>query len=72
MLALKNMIKILNQGKEEPLFMIKTKNGKRIDRKHFKVLKQDLFLKMVVIALGLDSRHYTFHAFRHSGASLAF
>ena len=67
-LDLKNMIKILNQGKEDPLFMIKTKAGKKI----LTSFKARSFLKMVVIALGLDSKHYTFHAFQRSGASLAF
>ena len=66
--ALKEMIKILGQDKEEPLFMVKTKSGKKV----LTSFKARSFLKMVVLALGLDSKHYTFHAFRHSRASLAF
>ena len=46
-LALKNMIKMLDQGKEEPLFMIKTKFGKKV----LTSFRARSFLKMVVIAL---------------------
>ena len=67
-LALKAMIEILGQGKEDPLFMVKTKAGRKV----LTSFKARSFLKMVVLALGLDSKHYTFHAFRRSGASLAF
>ena len=67
-LALKEMIKILGQDKEDPLFMIKTKAG----TKALTSFKARSFLKMIVLALGLDSKHYTFHAFHRSGASIAF
>ena len=30
------------------------------------------FLKLIIVAMGLNPRTYTCHAFRHSGASLAF
>ena len=67
-LALKAMIEILGQGKEDPLFMVKSKAGRKV----LTSFKARSFLKMVVLALGLDSKHYTFHAFQRSGASLAF
>ena len=67
-MALKEMIKILAQDKEQPLFMIKTKAGKKV----LTSFKARSFLKMVVVALGLNPKHYSFHAFRRSGASLAF
>ena len=59
---------LLGQGKEDPLFMVKTKAGLKV----LTSFKARSFLKMVVLALGLDSKHYTFHAFCRSGASLAF
>ena len=58
-MTLKEMIKILGQGKEEPLFMVKIKSGKKV----LTSFKARSFLKMVVLALGLDSKHCTFHAF---------
>ena len=67
-MALKEMIKILGQDKEEPLFMIKTKAGKKV----LTSFKARSFLKMAAVALGLNPKHYSFHAFRRSGASLAF
>ena len=67
-MALKEMIKLLGQGKEDPLFIVKTKAGVKV----LTSFKARSFLKMVVLSLGLDSKHYTFHAFRRSGVSLAF
>ena len=66
--ALKVMIKAIPRDKVSPLFLIKTKSGVTV----LTASKARSFLKMVIVSLGLNPRHFTFHAFRRSGASLAF
>ena len=66
--ALKVMIKAIPRDKVSPLFLIKTKSGVAV----LTASKARSFLRMVIVSLGLNPRHFTFHAFRCSGASLAF
>ena len=68
MKALKVMIKAIPQDKGAPLFLVKTKSGVAI----LTASKARSFLRMVILSLGLNPKHFTFHAFRRSGASLAF
>ena len=51
-----------------PLFQIRTKQG----WVPLVAPKARSFLRLVIISLGLNPASYTFHAFRRSGASLAF
>ena len=62
------MIKAIPRDKGSPLFLIKTKSGVGI----LNASKARSFLRMVTLSLGLNPKHFTFHAFRRSGASLAF
>ena len=66
--ALKVMIKAIPRDKGAPLFLVKTKSGVAI----LTASKARSFLRMVILSLGLNPKHFTFHAFRRSGASLAF
>ena len=66
--ALRWLINHIPQGKQKPLFQILTKNGWQV----LTAPKVRSFLKLVVTALGWNPSTFTFHAFRRSGASLAF
>ena len=67
--AIKTMIKTQNLlQKDGPLFQIMTKNGIT----PLVAANARSVQKVVITSLGLNPKHYTFHSFRHSGASLAF
>ena len=66
--ALKVMIKAIPRDKVSPLFLVRTKSVVAV----LTASKARYFFRMVIVSLGLNPRHFTFHAFRHSGASLAF
>ena len=66
--ALKNMVKSFKYDKDTPLFNIHTKKGQMV----ITAPKVRSFLKMAIVALGLNPSQYTFHAFRRSEASMAF
>ena len=68
MKALKVMIKAIPRDKGAPLFLVKTKSGVAI----LTASKAMSFLRMVILSLGLKPKHFTFHAFRRSGASIEF
>ena len=65
--ALKDMVKYLKQGKEDPLFLILNGSGYKPLTAH----RARSFLKLSVPAVGLNPRRFTFHCFR-SGATLSF
>ena len=66
--ALKDMVKYLKQGKEDPLFLILNGSGYKPLTAH----RARSFLKLSVAAVGLNPRQFTFHSFRRSGATLSF
>ena len=66
--ALEAMIKSIPHNKNSPLFLIRT----RLGIVPLTASRARSFLKMVVVSMGLNPHHFTFHAFRRSGASLAF
>ena len=66
--ALKKIMALYNPGQNEPLFQIQTAAG-------WQVLTDTCIrktLSKINLALDLPSNYYTFHAFRCSGASLAY
>ena len=66
--ALKDMVKYLRQGKDDPLFLIPNGSGYIPVTAH----RALFYLKLSVAAIGLNPKHFTFHSFRRSGATLAF
>ena len=67
-LALRNMLKDIQNSSDQPLYQIYTKKG----LVPFIASNARSFLRTCIAALGLNPNHYTFHSFRRSGASLAF
>ena len=67
-MALKKLLKIVPQGKNLPDFQIITKRGWMV----LTAPRVRSFLKLVITSMGLNPSTYTTHAFRRSGASLAF
>ena len=66
--ALKDKVKYFRQGKEDPLFLIPNWSS----YKPLIVHGAHSFLKLSVVAIGLNPRHFTFHSFTRSGVTLAF
>ena len=67
--AIKTLIKTQKlSDKNGPLFQIMTKKG----MVPLVAANTRSVLNLAVISLGLNPRHFTFHSFRPSGASLAF
>ena len=69
MQAIKTLIKTQNLlDKDGPSFQIMTKKGMT----PLVAANARSVLKLAVTSLGLNPKHFTFHSFRRSGASLAF
>ena len=66
--ALKKIMALYNPGQNEPLFQVQTAAGWQVltDTRIKKTLAK------INLAIDLPSNYYTFHAFRRSGASLAY
>ena len=67
-MALQRLLKIVPHGKNLPIFQIRTSQGWVV----LTAPRVRSFLKLVIMSMGLNPRTYTAHAFRRSGASLAF
>ena len=66
--ALRKIMALYNPGQNEPLFQVQTAAGWQVltDTRIRKTLAK------INLAMDLPSNYYTFHAFRRSGASLAY
>ena len=66
--ALKRALAVYSPGHNDPLFQVFTRSG-------FQLVTESRLRKVLSklnVRLGFDSHHFTFHAFRRSGASCAY
>ena len=66
--ALKRALAVYNPGQNDPLFQVFTSNG-------FQMVTESRLRKVLSrlnVKLGFDAHHFTFHAFRRSGATCAY